>query len=191
MSAVMSDWITRHRITVEEYYRMAEAGILARDARVELIEGVIVDMPGMGSEHAWALAHLNRVLIEAIGKHAHLLPQLPIRLSDMSEPVPDLALVRPEETFYKKGHPGAGDTFLIIEVSDSSLRYDVEIKAPLYARHRVPEYWIVDLQGHQIRFFRSPGLAQYADVTTATTPGIVSPIALPDVKIDLTGILDE
>jgi Uma2 family endonuclease len=191
MSAVMSDWITRHRITVEEYYRMTEAGILARDARVELIEGVIIDMPGMGSAHARTIVRLTRLLIEAIGTKARLLSQLPLRLSDLSEPMPDFALVHSRAALYTRGHPGPDDTFLIIEVSDSSLRYDVEIKAPLYARHGVPEYWIVDLQGQQVRFFRSPGPGQYADVTTSTILGIVSPIALPEVKIDLTGILDE
>lgn len=185
MSIVMSDRITRHRITVDEYYRMAEEGILQPEARVELIEGEIIDMPPMGTEHGGAVGQLTRLLFDAVGKQAHLLVQLPVRLSDMSEPVPDFALVKFRDDYYRKKHPGPDDTFLVIEVSHSSLRYDTQAKAPLYARHGVPEYWVVDLEGRQVRFFRSPRSDQYAEVTSTDTPTVVTPVALPDVRIDL------
>jgi Uma2 family endonuclease len=186
----MTDWITRHPITVEEYYRMAEAGILAPDARVELIEGEIIDMPPNGAEHGGTVAQLSRLLVEAVGKYAYVFPQSSIRLSDLSEPVPDLALVRPRADFYKKEHPRPADTLLIIEVSGSSLRYDAQVKAPLYARHGIPEYWIVDLSARQVRFLRSPDSGQYTDITSTQIPGVVSPVALPGVRIDLGGVLD-
>jgi Uma2 family endonuclease len=191
MSAVMNDWILRHRITVGEYYRMAEVGILAPDARVELIEGEIIDMAPIGSGHAGTVSQLNQLLLRAVGDRAHVLPQLVVRLSDISEPQPDLVLVKPRADFYKKKHPGPADTFLIIEVSESSLRYDLQLKAPLYARHAIPEYWIIDLPGRQVRFFRSPEAGQYTNVTSSATPGVVAPVALPEVQIDLTHVLDD
>ena len=190
MSAVMTDWITRHRITVEEYYRMAEVGILAPDARVELIEGEIIDMGKIGTAHARPTVHLTRLLIEAVGARATVLPQVPLHLSDLSEPIPDLALVRAESASYKDGHPRAADTYLIIEVSDSSLRYDLQVKALLYARHAIPEYWIIDLPGRQVRFLRSPDSGQYTDVTSTAAPGVVSLLALPNVHVDLAHVLD-
>lgn len=191
MSAVMTDWITRHRITVDEYYRMAEVGILAPDARVELIEGEIIDMGKIGTAHARSTVHLTRLLMEAVGTRATVLPQVPLHLSDISEPIPDLALVRTEAASYKEGHPRPTDTFLVIEVSDSTLRYDLQIKASLYARHAIPEYWIVDLPGRQVRFFRSPDSGQYTDVTSTGAPGVVSPLALPEVRIDLAHVLGD
>ena len=191
MSAVMNDWILRHRITVDEYYRMAEVGILPPGARVELIEGEIIDMAPVGTGHGGTVGQLDQLLHDAARGRAHVLAQLPVRLSDISEPEPDFALVKPRADFYKKKHPGPADTYLIIEVSESSLRYDLQVKAPLYARHGIPEYWVIDLKGRQVRFFRSPGSGQYADVTSTGTPGVVAPVALPDVQIDLTHVLDD
>lgn len=191
MSADMNDWIPRHRITVDDYYRMAEVGILPPDAQVELIEGEIIDLAPMGPRHGGTITQLNQLLKDAVGERAHALVRLVIRLSDISEPQPDFALVKPRPDFYKKKHPGPADTFLIIEVSESSLRYDLQVKAPLYARHGVPEYWIIDLNGRQITFFRSPESGQYADVTSTGAPGVVAPMALPDVQIDLTDVLDD
>jgi Uma2 family endonuclease len=191
MSAVMNDWILRHRITVDEYYRMAEVGILPPDARVELIEGVIIDMAPIGTGHGGTVTQLGQLLSKAVGDLAFVLMQQVVRLSDISEPQPDLALIKPRTDFYKKKHPGPDDTLLLIEVSDSSLRYDVEVKAPLYAVHGIPEFWIIDLQDRQVRFFRTPQSGRYTDVAITSGPGVVTPIALPDVQIDLTHVLDE
>jgi Uma2 family endonuclease len=191
MSAVMTNWINRHRITVDEYYRMDEAGIFAPDARVELIEGEIIDMGKIGTGHARVTVHLTRVLVEAVRRQVLVLPQVPIHLSDISEPIPDFALVNSEAASYKNGHPGPDDTFLVIEVSDTSLRYDVQVKASLYARHGIPEYWIVDLPASQVRFFRSPDSGQYTDITSTEAPGVVSPVALPGIHIDLADVLSD
>lgn len=120
-----------------------------------------------------------------------LLTQQVVRLSDICEPQPDLTLVKPRPDFYKKKHPGPRDTLLIIEVSEASLRYDLQIKTPLYALHGVPEFWVVDLKGREIRFFRSPQSGPYADVTSTSEPGWVAPTALSGVLIDLTHVLDE
>jgi Uma2 family endonuclease len=191
MSAVMNDWIRRHRITVDEYYRMAELGILQPDARVELIEGEIIDMAPIGAGHGGTVTQLGQLLSNAAGDLACVLTQQVIRLSDICEPQPDLALVKPKVDLYKKKHPGPSDTLLIIEVSEASLRYDVQIKAPLYALHGVPEFWVVDLKGRAIRFFRSPQSGEYMDVTSTSEPGLVTPAALSGVLIGLTHLLDE
>jgi Uma2 family endonuclease len=178
-------------ITVEEYHRMAEVGLLNEDSRVELIEGEIIDMAPIGTGHGGTVMQLDQLLQDAARGHAYVLAQLVVRLSDISEPQPDFALVKPRADFYKKKHPGPADTFLIIEVSESSLRYDLQVKAPLYARHGIPEYWIIDMKGRRVRFFRSPESGQYADVTSTGTPGVVGPVALPEVQIDLTHVLDD
>ena len=191
MSALMNDWIHRHQVNVDEYYRMAEAGIIPPDARVELIEGEIIDMDNIGPDHEGTVGQLNEILFHATAGRAHVRCQLPLRLSDLSAPQPDLLLARPRADFYKRGRLGPADTFLVIEVSNTSLRFDTQVKAPLYARHGIPEMWIVDLTGREVRFHRSPRDGKYSDVTSTSTPGIVILGALPEVHIDLTRIFDE
>ncbi len=196
MSVAMADWIRRHRITVDEYYKMFAAGIISEDARVELIEGEIIDMEPIGTGqagagHAGTIAQLTGLLVNTVGQHVCVRVQLPMRLSDISEPVPDFALVTRRADHYKKTHPGPGDTLLIVEVSRSSLRYDLQTKASLYACHLIPEYWVINLPERQIRFCRSPQAGQYTDVTSTDSPGRVAPIALPNVQIDLTQLMDD
>jgi Uma2 family endonuclease len=187
----MNDGIRRHRISVDEYYRMAEEGILPPDARVELIEGEIIDRAPIGIAHGTAVLELNQRLMRAAGDLALVLPQSALRLSDISEPQPDFSLLKPPVGSYRKRLPAAGDTLLIIEVSDSTLSYDIQVKAPLYASHGIPEYWIVDLNGPQLRFFRAPKIGQYTEVTSTAELGLVAPVALPGVQIDLTDLWDE
>lgn len=191
MSALMNDWIHRHRINVDEYYRMAETGIIPPDARVELIEGEIIDMDDFGPNHARSTDQLIEILIRAVAGRAHVRCRAPLRLSDLSEPQPDFVLARRRDDFYKWGSIGPADTLLVVEVSNTRLRFDTQVKAPLYARHAIPELWIVDLPNRELRFYRSPQDGQYSDVTSTSTPGIVVPNALPDVQIDLTHIFDE
>ncbi len=156
MNSVIDDVLQPgRRITVAEYYRMAEIGLLAPDARVELIEGAIVDMAPIGSRHGAKTSYLDRVLSRAAGDTAIVRVQLPISLDSMSEPQPDLALVKPRPDFYDKHHPVAADTLLIIEVCQTSLRYDHRVKVPLYASHGIPEVWLLDLQGGRLHCFRS------------------------------------
>jgi len=124
MSAVMNDRLPRPRVSVEEYYRMAEVGLLAPDARTELIEGEVIEMGRMGSPHAGKVGQLNHLIVPVLGYSAQIRVQLPVHLDDYSEPMPDLAVVRPQKDFYTSRHPGSADTLLIVEVSDSSLRFD-------------------------------------------------------------------
>lgn len=189
MNALMEELPHRHRITVDEYYRMGEAGLLSEDARVELIEGEIYDMPTMGPLHGAEVAVLNQLLVRAVGDHAIVRCQLPTRLDEYSEPVPDFSVVRPREDFYAARHPTAADTFLIIEVSDTSRRFDLGVKVPRYARHLVPEVWIVDLVERELHLFRSPADGTYADAASTTGPITTFLAALPHVSVDLAQLL--
>ena len=119
MSIAMQEWPRRHRITVEHYYRMAEAGLFAEDARVELIDGEIIDMPPMGSRHAGRLERFGALLSAAVAGRALVRQQLPIRLSNDSEPQPDVAVVTPRDDHYESSHPIALDVLLLVEVSDA------------------------------------------------------------------------
>ncbi len=181
--------LVRHRVTVDEYYRMAEVGVLAPDARVELIDGEIIDMAPQKSRHASAVNRLAARLFAAVGAQAYLTNQTPLRLSDRSEPEPDLMLLRPREDGYARSHPGADDVLLLIEVGDSSARYDREIKLPLYARHGVAEVWLLDLEAARARFFRRPQDGEYADMRSDTDPGEQALPGLPGCSVDLSGIL--
>ena len=190
MKAVMhEDRIAYHRITVDQYYRMAEVGVLTPDERVELIDGVIVDMAPIGSRHAGALRRLNHLLTVALGPRAILSGQLPIRLGHSSEPQPDLAVLRPRHDFYDREHPHAEDVLLLIEVSVTSLRYDLQVKIPLYARHLIPEVWVIDLQDQKVHLHRKPRGGAYTEVLSLPESGSLVATAFPDVAIDFRAIL--
>jgi len=162
MSAQTETWPRPHRLTVDEYYRMAEVGVLAPDDRTELIEGEIIDMAPIGVDHAEVVRRLNKRLVRAAGDSAEVSVQLPVRLSVRSEPQPDLALLKPRPTGYRHAHPSADDVLLLIEVSDSTLRYDLDVKAQLYAKHAVREYWVVDLVANRVWRHRRPSGQHYA-----------------------------
>ncbi len=181
--------LTRHRLTVADYYRMGEAGIFAPDARVELIEGEIIDMAPIGTRHGSAVKRLNALLTAAVGPRAVGSVQDPLCLSDLSEPEPDLMLLKPRADFYADAHPSAADVLLLIEVADTSARYDREIKLPLYARHGVPEVWIVDLEARLLRLHRGPSGDAYEQCSTTASPARTAIAALPGVDIDLAQIL--
>ena len=162
MSAQGQTWPRPHRLTVNDYYRMAEVGLLSPDDRTELIEGEIVDMPPIGHRHADVVRRLYKRLVLAVGEMAEVSSQQPVRLSLRSEPQPDFALLRPGD--YRSAHPGPSDVELLIEVSDSTLRYDLDVKARLYAEHSIPEYWVVDLIGSRLVRHRAPRDGQYTQL---------------------------
>jgi Uma2 family endonuclease len=187
--ASMSVPLTRRRFTVGEYYRMAETGILGPDERVELIEGEIVTMVAMGSRHAATVTRLTRLFISELGARAHVRAQLPVRLNDLSEPEPDLALVRPRPDDYASAHPGPADVLLIVEVADTTLAFDQKTKLRLYASSGIPEYWIVDLTADRIEVYREPGASGYRDVRRFQRDDTLHAAAFPDVEIAASAIL--
>lgn len=172
----------RHKLDVHDYYRMAEVGILARHDRVELIDGEIMDMAPIGQGHAGAVNWLNQALVLACGDRAIVSTQNSVRNDRWNAPQPDFAVFRFRADFYMTGmRASPADVLLVIEVSDSSLRYDQTVKLPLYARAGLPEYWVVDLQNGVLDAYHGPegdGYAQHtpyrqgARLALATDPGI-------------------
>lgn len=188
MTTIAQDFFHRHRLTVDDFHHMGKAGILPEDSRVELIEGEIIDMAPIGSQHAGAVKRLLRLFDRAVGDAAIVSAQDPIMLGTHSEPQPDIALLRPRDDFYASSHPRPEAVLLIVEVAETSLRYDREIKIPLYARHGIPEVWLVDLENKRLITFRVPGEQDYQDVHVMERLHPVAPQLLPAVKLDLSGL---
>ena len=179
----------RHRLNVDAYYRMAEAGILRDPCRVELIDGEIIDMPAIGSPHAAITNRLARLFSRALRDEVALVAvQNPLRLDAYNEPEPDITLLQPRADGYRASHPGAADVLLLIEVSESSLAYDRGVKLTLYERFRVPEVWIVDLSGAAVEVYREPREGAYASRKRLTS-GLLAPALVPGVTIDVSGLL--
>ena len=130
-----------HRFSVADFHRMGEIGVLTEADRVELIEGEIIDMAPIGSRHAGYVMMLTERMGRAIGDRAILGVQSPVVMSERSEPQPDLALLRRRADFYQINHPRAADALLLVEVADTTVRLDLEVKLPLYARSGVREVW--------------------------------------------------
>ena len=189
MSAVMqADLVHRHRLTVEEYFRMAEVGLLAPEARVELIEGEIFDMAPIGNQHGGMTAWLHRRLLRDLGEKISVWDQVTLPLGRLSAPEPDLAVLKYRKDEYRNKNPSPDDVLLIVEVSQSSLRHDRRLKVPLYAKHGIPEVWILDVQGSRIQFFHGLEAGHYTHTSLTPTPGRVSLQALSDSMVDLTGL---
>ena len=187
-AAMMEEEPRRHRITVDEYHRMAEVGLLAPKARVELIDGEIIDMPPIGNPHYAYVDRLNELLRDAVGKRAIVRCQGGVQMGDFSEPEPDFALLARREDFYSSRRATAEDTLLTIEVSDTSLRYDRGRKMALYARHGVPELWVIDVNSGCLHLYRRPSGNAYADVSSLDAPGTMSIERLPEVSLDLSSL---
>jgi Uma2 family endonuclease len=182
-------WVTRRSLTVAEYHKMGEAGILTEDDRVELIEGQLVAMTPIGSNHSGTINALTYTLVQRLRDAGIVAVQNPVRLGDLSEPQPDFAVLRPRDDFYRRSTPTPEDVILIIEVADSSLAYDRAIKRSLYARHGIPEFWIVDLTADAIEVHRDPAGDDYSFITRVGRDGSVSIALLPDVAIPAAAFL--
>lgn len=181
MSAVL-EYPQRHAVTAEEYLRMGEAGVFGPEARLELIEGEIVEMAPIGSPHAGTIAILIRHLARVAGDAALVWAQNPLVIGPRSVPQPDLALLRLRSDSYTKSHPGPADVLLVVEVSDTTLAYDLGTKVPLYARAGIPESWVVDLGAREVRVFRDPSVGGYRTSFTAGIGETVGVQALPEVR---------
>ena len=179
----------KHRFSVKEYYRMAETGVLRPDARVELLNGEIIDMSPIGPFHGSITKFLNRFFSGAAKGRWLMAVQDPLRLDDHSEPQPDLMLLKPAPDFYRKHHPQPADVFLLIEVSDSTLEADQAEKLPAYGRAGVAEVWIVNLNELTIEIYREPHFTGYGSKTILRTGDTIAPLAFPDAAVDLAELL--
>lgn len=173
----------KHRLTATEFRRMAQVGILREDDRIELIEGELIDMAPIGSNHASVVARLNAWLAAAAGGRFIVFPQNPISLSAHSEPQPDLALLASRDDYYRAALPTSEDVFLLVEVADTTLDYDKTTKVPLYARSGIPEVWLVNLRDQVVEVFREPTAQGYARVTRIERDQRIASLAFPDLVL--------
>src|SRR5919106_5077962 len=182
--------LVTHRFTAKDFHRMVEAGILHEDDRVELLHGEIVDMPPRGPGHAVGVNRLLNVFLPLQGwRKAIISVQNPIHLAEHSEPQPDLALLKPRPDFYAQGHPTPQEVLLVIEVMESSVGYDREVKVPLYARFGIPETWLVDVEQGLIEVYREPGSEGYRQVRTLRRGKRLSPQAFPELLLTVDELL--
>ena len=151
----------RYLFDVDDFARMGEAGIFAEDDRVELIEGEIREMNPIGPPHAWIVDRLTELVITRLAGTAHVRIQNPIRLGRHTEPQPDLSVAGKRQA-YANRHPDADDVLLVIEVADSSLRYDRLEKVPRYGKAGIPETWLVDVEARTVTVYTGPGPGGYA-----------------------------
>ena len=178
-----------YRFTVAQYLAMGEAGILKKEDRVELIDGVIVAMAAAGNRHLATVDRLNRMMGRAAGDRAIVRVQGAIDLHERSRPEPDLALLRERADFYESESAGPDDVLLLIEVSDSSVNYDRYDKLPRYARAGIPEVWITVLPERIIEAHTEPAGGRYTQMRTFRSGDTISPACFPDIALPVSEIL--
>ena len=181
---------TSRKFTVDEYYRMVEVGILHPDERVELIDGEVTLMAPVGPQHLWSVNLLNSSLAELVVEGRVIVQiQSPIRLDDNFQPEPDVALLTPQSQANSSELPGPNDILLIIEVSDTTLAYDRDVKSRIYAKANIPETWVMNLVEDCIESFTGPGPDGYASHTIYRLGDTISPSTLPDVEFAVEDLL--
>ena len=180
--------LVRHQFTVKQFHQMAESGILSENDRLELIRGEMIDMSPIGRRHAGCVNRLVNLLIQLLGKQIVLAPQNPVELDETSEPQPDIALLKPRPDFYRNSHPQPEDIFLLIEVADTTIKYDREVKIPLYAEANIPEVWLIDVNQEVIEVYRNPIQGVYQDVQKLVKNQVLSILAFPNVHINVSEI---
>jgi Uma2 family endonuclease len=157
----MSVQLQKHYFNVDEYYRMAQAGVLSEDDSVELIEGEVVEMSPIGSTHQGCVDELSSLITERLGGSVIVRVQGPIHIDEHSEPQPDISLLKPCPDFYRRSHPTPSDVLLVIEVADTSIEYDRSAKLPLYARAGIPEAWLIILPKELVEVHSEPKNGKY------------------------------
>ena len=187
----MSVAVSRRRFTADDYQRMGQAGILRREDHVELIDGEIIAMTPIGTRHCASVDRANRAFVTKAGDSAIVRVQGSVRLDLYSEPEPDLVLLRPRADFYASAHPGPADILLIVEVAESSIEYDREVKARVYARSSVHEYWLADLNENVLLQHSSPDNGTYESVRRYTRGQSLTPQLLPECLISTSDLLGE
>jgi Uma2 family endonuclease len=181
--------VARRRFTADEFWRMAEAGLFRERPRVELIDGEVIEMTPIGPRHGLCVAFLVEWLVPRLSGRALLFPQVSIRLNPRTECQPDLLVARLPRAAYRERTPAPGDVLLLVEVADTSLGYDQQIKVPLYAEAGIPELWIVDLVNEAVHVHREPAGVHYRAIERIGRGGSVAPAALPDLALAVDALL--
>ena len=185
----MDTEIALRPISVQDYHRMAESGILRPDERVELLNGQIVQMAAKGTAHGAAITRTRLLLEQRLGSAALLRLQDPVQLNDCSEPEPDIAIVFPKPNYYEDHHPTPQEVFWIIEIAASSLKFDCEVKALAYAQSAIPEYWVLDVNEFKLHVYRSPSTNGYQSETILAEEMTIAPLAFPDCLTTVKSML--
>jgi Uma2 family endonuclease len=185
----MASVYERHRITLDEYHRMAAAGVFGPDSRIELISGELIEMAPIYPPHASSVDRILYQLITRLRERAWVRCQNPVTLPPDSEPQPDLVLARLDRRSYCDQHPGPDDILLAVEVAESTLELDRDVKIPLYARSGIPEAWLVNLVDDEIAVYRDPADAWYRTVQTHRRGESITPFAFPDTSFAVEDLL--
>ncbi|MEG4456961.1 Uma2 family endonuclease [Microcoleus sp. N9_A1] len=185
----MSVQLQKRLFTVKEYHLMTEVGILSEGDRVELIEGEIVKMAAIGTRHASSVKRLTRRFSLIPEDRATLGVQDPIQLTERTEPQPDVVLLQPRADYYATAHPIPSEVLLLVEVSDSTVDYDRDVKVSIYARSLIQEVWLVDLVKNCLEVYRLPSQNGYSLMLKFWRGQQVAPLAFPEFEVSVDFIL--
>jgi Uma2 family endonuclease len=185
----MSAQIERKLFTIDDCDRMAEAGILSPEERIELINGEIVVIRPPGPRHGAAVDRTNRAFVVLVRERAIVRVQGCVVLHHMAAPLPDLALLVPRADDYADKNPSPGDVLLVVEVSDTTFEYDSTVKLPLYAITGIPEYWIADLRTNRLLVYSQPQGESYRAFREMRRGESIAPLSLPDCQIPVDLLL--
>lgn len=179
----------KHLTNLNEWRRLGEAAIFPPESRLELINGEILEMAPIGFNHAGHINRLVKLLTRLIPDDVIPSVQNPLQLGDLSEPEPDFMLLKPNDDFYSSHHPTADDVLLLIEVADTSLKFDQNQKLHLYALHGIPEYWLLNLNDSCLEVYRKPNGEVYAEKTTLGVGDTITLSQLPEISVRMADIL--
>lgn len=185
----MSVQLQRRLFTVKEYHLMSETGILSEADRVELIEGEIIQMAAIGTRHATSVRRLNRVFHRLPEDRVIVDVQNPVQLSERTEPQPDVVLLKFRDDDYQTAHPVPSEVLLLVEVADSTVDNDRDVKIPIYARSLIQEVWLVDLVENCLEVYRQPTPNGYSLILKFYPSQEVAPIAFPDFTVSVDWIV--
>jgi Uma2 family endonuclease len=185
----MNAAIEVRRLSVQDYHRMAEAGIFDPGERVELLAGQVMQRVAKGVAHEAAITRIEKALRNQLGDRVLLRLQSPVQLDDYSEPEPDISVVFADPADYETHHPQPPEIFWLIEVADSSFRYDCEVKAPAYAKSGIAEYWVLDVNQRQLHVYRSPTTEGYQSKFVLAAGDQVASVAFPHCSIAVAQLL--
>lgn len=181
--------VQRKRFREDEVYKMVEAGILPEEHGWELIDGYLMDKMSIGSKHASVVRKLTKLLERRFGDTVQVSSQNPVRIDEYNNPEPDIALLKPREDFYAEGHPQPQDVLLLIEVADSSLEYDREIKKMLYARAEIVEFWLANLCDNTLEVYVQPKNGNYRLARILEPGETVEAVAVENLRLKVEEII--
>lgn len=185
----MSVQLLRRKFTVKQYHKMVDAGILNEDDRVELIRGEIIQMTPIGRRHAACVARLTELFLVRLAGLITVWAQNPIELDDNSEPQPDVTLLRRRADFYEAGKPQFQDIILLVEVADTTVETDRDVKIPLYAENGIAEVWLVDINEQCVEVYREPSPTGYQNIQKFQRGQTLFIQAFPDINITVDEVL--